>query len=728
MQTVKWTLLLLMALPYHLASARALPVALARSLPATGPLVTQVSLGTSSLVLAGPWKFAPGDSPRDAGNLLWASPAYDDSHWSDMDLHSQSSQIDPGYGDPEYLKGWSAHGFPKLAGYAWYRLRVHVAGRPQPLWIKMPDHTDDSYQVFANGHYVGEFGEFTRKGVVCYRARAMAFPLPAPDANGDLLLAIRFYEEPFVLVGGTTGDSGGMHQAPVIGLPAQVQAIRAREHTGRILGVLVSIFVSCFLLIAASGAFWIWLIDRPRRTYLWLAMGMVLLALPALAMVAAFFTYLVTQAMANEFVGFFDVAGMVCWIFFWRDWFELPPNGRMNVLAFSLAVVGAIGECGILFSNHIPIFLILAAMGIRAAGKIALGVLLFVTLVQGARKDRLGSLVAVPPVLLLIYSQFGPELIAWLRMRSSVFPFGVQIGVTDVALVLLVLVTGALAVRRFIGSQISQRLERQTIDLEMEQARELQQHVLIPETNTSAWFTVATAYHPARTVGGDFFQVIPYADGSLLVVVGDVSGKGMAAAMLVAVLVGAIRTLADQTTDPAAILPALNKRLLGRAGNHFATCIVAHLRPGGEMRIANAGHMPPYRNGAAMELPGSVPLGIVPGMKYEAQSVQLAADDYLIFLTDGVLEARNAMGELLGFDEVARLSSSDPEAIAGAAIAHGQDDDITVVGVRMCASTRAAENPLMEAALHPTGRHPAHGLGVAPEAIQLAGGGNSQKK
>jgi len=657
-----------------------------------------IHLDHSAVSLPGPWKFSPGDSPRMNSSFLWASPGFDDSHWFDMDLHSHSGEIDPGYGDAEYLKGWSARGFPNLAGYAWYRLRVHIDNPGEPLWIKMPDHTDDSYQVFANGKYVGEFGDFSGEWVKCYRSRALAFPLPAPDAHGDLVLAIRFYEEPFVLVGGTSGDSGGMHQAPVIGLAAQARAIAAREHTGRLLSVLVSVFVSGFLLIAAGGAFWIWLIDRPRRTYLWLAWGLVLLALPALATVVGFFTYVLTQGMMNEVVAALGAAGLICWLLFWRDWFDLPRTRRMTFLLIAVALVDVLGESGIFISQHLSIPWILVGMGMRAAGKLGLGILLFVVLGQGARKDRTGALLALPPILLLIVSQFSPELIAWFRVRTSIFPFGVQITLSDAALTLLVLVTGALALRRFIGSQVSQRLERQMIDQELEQARELQQHVLVPERNLSALYAVETAYHPARTVGGDFFQAVSRDDGSLLVVVGDVSGKGIAAAMLVAVLVGAVRTAADQTFDPAAILETLNNRLLGRAGNHFATCVAAHFHPSGAMEVASAGHPLPYRNGVALEFAGSLPLGVLPENVYEVSTIPLAEGDAITFLTDGVLEARDENGELLGFDGTAKLSSLSPAEIAEAAMRYGQDDDITVVGVGVRAVSREGETALRVAA------------------------------
>jgi serine phosphatase RsbU (regulator of sigma subunit) len=122
--------------------------------------------------------------------------------------------------------------------------------------------------------------------------------------------------------------------------------------------------------------------------------------------------------------------------------------------------------------------------------------------------------------------------------------------------------------------------------------------------------------------------------------------------------------------------------MIGRAGEHFATCIAAHITTDGTMRIANAGHIPPFRNGVAMDLPGAIPLGIIPGTRYDVATIQLNPGDHLTFLTDGVPEARNDAGTLLGFDETASLSSLPPEAIAQAASTHGQDDDITVVSVR----------------------------------------------
>lgn len=609
-----------------------------------------------------------------------------------MDLHAVHGATDAFYGDTGYVTGWSERGFPRLTGFAWYRLRVHLAGASQPVWLKMPDHVDDSYQVFANGIFVGEFGKFTPHGVSSYRSRSLAFALPAPDAQDDILLAIRVYMEPWVLVSGSTGDSGGMHQAPVLGLRYQAEALQAREVTGRRLSLITPVFVSLFMLIAAAGAFWIWLLDRPRTTYLWLTLGLVFVGISTAALLFAFFSYSFTQGGANAWEQLFDIAGLVCWIIFWRQWFELPRERWVQILVISSAVVVVLIDALARRPSSVPTSLTLLALEIGAACRAVLGIMLFMALLQGARKDRVGALVALPPIALVAISLFSTLLLSWFNIRTSIFPFGIKIAVRDVALVLLVIVTGALVLRRFVASQISQRLERQDIDREFEQARELQQHVLTPEPIRSSAFCVETAYHPARTVGGDFFQAISRQDGSLLIVVGDVSGKGVAAAMLVAVLVGAIRTRADETFDPAAILDTLNDRLLGRAGGHFATCMVAHLRPGGAMIIANAGHLPPYRNGIPIDLPGSLPLGILSDVGYDVHTIQLDPVDHLTFLTDGVLEARNSAGQLLGFEQTAQLSSLPPEAIAQAAIEHGQEDDITVVSVRISGATDQVED------------------------------------
>ena len=653
---------------------------------------TEIRIGESLVPLPGPWRFAPGDSPVANGSLKWADPAFDDSGWAAMDLHPKAGEIDPVYGAPGYLRGWSARGYPKLAGFAWYRLRIHLADANQALAIKTPNNVDDAFQVFANGRLIGSFGDFPAKGVVCYIARSRVYLLPAPDANGDILLAIRFYMQPFILALGSNPESGGMHEMPVAGRPAEMEYLRAQEVQSTFVDTVAKIYVSLVMMIAAAGAFWLWLLDRPRTTYLWLTVALLLQAGDTCVVIISVFTYGLSQSTSALLDNSLLRLALLCWIVFWRRWFQLVGQSWIDLVLAALGVAGIFLQTYISsFSDGSAVQTVLAAQEVDAICKAVAGLFLFGTLLQGARKDRAGALLALPPIVLLGLSALYYELRDWFHIRTRFYPFGIAVGIDDIALALMTLVIGALVARRFIGSQVAQKLERQTIDQELEQASELQQKVLVPEPIVSELFAVETAYQPARTVGGDFFQVIPHQDGSLLVVVGDVSGKGMAAAMLVAVLVGALRTRADETFDPAGILRTLNDRLIGRAGGHFATCVAAHIGADGTMRVANGGHIPPYRNGVAMEIPGSLPLGIIAGVEYDVETVRLDPADHLTFVTDGVLEARNAAGELLGFERLAEIAALPAGAIVRAAIAHGQDDDITVVGVSLLGCAAAVD-------------------------------------
>ena len=186
-------------------------------------------------------------------------------------------------------------------------------------------------------------------------------------------------------------------------------------------------------------------------------------------------------------------------------------------------------------------------------------------------------------------------------------------------------------------------------------------------------------------MGGDFYQQIGDGRGGILIVVGDVSGKGLPAAMLVSVLVGAIRAEAAHGSDPATLLLSLNASMMGRSHGGFSTCLVAHIASGGRMTLANAGHLPPYLNGEEIETPGALPLGIVAQPDYSCIPLQLAPGDRLTFVSDGVVEAQasgaSKSHELFGFERARSLSREPAAVIAEAARAFGQNDDITVVTV-----------------------------------------------
>jgi serine phosphatase RsbU (regulator of sigma subunit) len=197
-------------------------------------------------------------------------------------------------------------------------------------------------------------------------------------------------------------------------------------------------------------------------------------------------------------------------------------------------------------------------------------------------------------------------------------------------------------------------------------------------------------YQPAQQVGGDFFQILPTGDGGLLVVVGDVAGKGLPAAMLVSVLVGATRGIAMYTRDPAELLANLNGRLIGRTQGSFSTAVAACIDVDGRVTIANAGHLSPYLNGEEVELTGALPLGVMSGATYETREFYLAPGSRLTFYSDGVVEAQNQRGELFGFSRAQEISTQPAAAIAEAAQKFGQEDDITVVTIARDAEAASA--------------------------------------
>ncbi|HUB50820.1 MAG TPA: PP2C family protein-serine/threonine phosphatase, partial [Terracidiphilus sp.] len=224
-------------------------------------------------------------------------------------------------------------------------------------------------------------------------------------------------------------------------------------------------------------------------------------------------------------------------------------------------------------------------------------------------------------------------------------------------------------------------IEHAALAAELEAARVVQQ-VLIPEEIPHVpGFSIESVYKPASQVGGDFFQIAATQNDGALIVIGDVSGKGMPAAMTVSLLVGTFRTLAHYTESPGEILMAMNQRMLARSGGGFTTCLVMRVDPDGTLTAANAGHLAPYLNGKELALENGLPLGLAAESHYAESTFTLEGSARLTLLTDGVVEARDASGELFGFERAAAISMQSSEEIARAAQHFGQEDDITVLTV-----------------------------------------------
>lgn len=129
----------------------------------------------------------------------------------------------------------------------------------------------------------------------------------------------------------------------------------------------------------------------------------------------------------------------------------------------------------------------------------------------------------------------------------------------------------------------------------------------------------------------------------------------------------------------------LNEVLCGGAAGGFVTCCTALFEAGGRVTIANAGHVTPYLGSAEPEVEAGIPLGIAPAQQYSEFSLTLGPGERLVFLSDGIVEARNERGELYGFERTSRLVAEKAEEIARRAKAFGQEDDITVITVERLA-------------------------------------------
>lgn len=298
----------------------------------------------------------------------------------------------------------------------------------------------------------------------------------------------------------------------------------------------------------------------------------------------------------------------------------------------------------------------------------------------GRRRDR--QIAAAFVFLICFRWTLSPLFRAVTGLPRSVDLKGWHWSLNPISLILLATTTLAVYVRAL----VEDRREKQRLVAELEAARSVQQ-VLIPDDVSSvAGFAIDTVYKPAGEVGGDFFQVLPLSDKRVLIVIGDVSGKGMPAAMIVSLLIGTLRTLVHYTQSPAEILAAMNQRVLNRSRGGFTTCLIVRADPDGILTLANAGHLSPYKSGRETEVEACLPLGLDDHAVYAETSIELGQGQQLTLVTDGVVEARGKGGELFGFDRTEAISSQGAEAIAEAAQTFGQDDDITVLTVTRLAT------------------------------------------
>jgi serine phosphatase RsbU (regulator of sigma subunit)/predicted ester cyclase len=213
-----------------------------------------------------------------------------------------------------------------------------------------------------------------------------------------------------------------------------------------------------------------------------------------------------------------------------------------------------------------------------------------------------------------------------------------------------------------------ERIERERIEQELEVARTIQRASLPKEVPTLEGWHIAPYYQPAREVGGDFYDFFKLDDGRLGVVVGDATGKGVPAALVMASTRSVLRAVAQAlgSSSPGDVLARVNDSLVTDIpSNMFVTCFYAILDPkSGRLVYANAGHDLPYlySNGDAEQLRArGMPLGLMPGMGYEEKEITLQAGDSVLFYSDGLVEAHDPKGEMFGFPRLRELVAEHAE-------------------------------------------------------------------
>jgi serine phosphatase RsbU (regulator of sigma subunit) len=208
---------------------------------------------------------------------------------------------------------------------------------------------------------------------------------------------------------------------------------------------------------------------------------------------------------------------------------------------------------------------------------------------------------------------------------------------------------------------------RERIEQELHVARRIQQASLPETVPALEGWEISPNYRPAREVGGDFYDFMQLENGRLGLVVGDATGKGVPAALVMSTTCGMLRAVTQASNySPGEVLLRVNEALFARIpANMFVTCFYAILDPqSGTLSFANAGHDLPYvrRSGDADELMArGMPLGLMPGMDYEEKEITLGAGDGALFYSDGVVEAHNPEGEMFGFPRLRALVAEHVE-------------------------------------------------------------------
>ena len=618
----------------------------------------------------GAWQFHLGD------DLSWAQPSLDDSIWESIQVNAT----------------WGEQGHPAYTGFAWYRRHLEIvpAAGNNGQYSVFIQAAQDAYEVYWNGKLIGQYGKLPPHASWYYSQFARSFPLTGSAAG---VLAIRVWKAP--LDAFDPAESGGVY-LPMVGDPDTI-SLGVDETEWQIISgdlfdyglVMLRIFIAFLSLV-------LWYRNRNEHLFVWVAVYTATpVAIDILNRLFRIpFPWNVARALNQPIYVLFHIS-----MWFLLVWLlRLHENETLVrwTKAFAyVALAAGIADGILVFFWASATVWMQWADGLLDAFIILAEVFPFVLIYLGLRQklDIARWVVALSALLLQLIdtataaSALGQRFTHWTFFDFINNPlFTIQkVHFYPVEVTSLVLFAAILfAVYRY---ALEQAARQNVMERELQSAREIQQ-VLVPETLPALeGYAVTSAYQPAMEVGGDFFQIIPNSDGSTLVALGDVSGKGLKAGMNVSMIVGVLRAEAG-TTSPAEMLGSLNRCLVGRMSGGFATGVVFRVDQDGIVTFANAGHLPPYLNGQEYPLDASLPLGLISYSDYTEMKMQLQPGDQLSVYTDGLLEATSPTGELFGFDRMNALFATRPTAQEAmkAAIDFGQEDDITVLTITRLAA------------------------------------------
>ncbi len=626
-----------------------------------------IALRESAVSLNGPWRFQTGD------DMAYAQPDFNDSSWETIDLAPVKGRAAPLTGNA-YRPGWTGSGHASYNGYAWYRLHIHLAERPtQPLQFIMPQDVDDGYEVYLNGARLLQFGDFSASPPRVFLSNQIISAAIPPSAGQDLTFAIRFWMSAWTK--SRYPNSGGLHQAPALGLASTVGLIATSMDNSSVRLELVMILKDMVFLILTALALVLYWQDRSEPLCLLLAIASLLEVANSAVTIVGANTYSIQMFNVWRVQNVVIPLAVTVWSLLWFYWFELQ---RYRWLAYAVCASG-VAMIAISALRYEPLFNPTGAASpvLKAAfasARILQAALFVVIIGLGIWRRGLTNWPALLVAGLRAFELVGGAGL-W-RVTLTWFPGGFRVQLLDVTGVLSVVVLSILLVLRL----NAQRREKQRMAAEFEAARGVQQLLLSGRAEPSSHYGVDVVYLPAQEVGGDLYYWLPDDNGGFTLVVGDVSGKGLQAALQVSLILGALRETSQR--QPASLLSHLNTVAMGQTGGGFITCCCLHFSESGTVVLANAGHLAPYCGGREVETPGALPLGIVEDAVWPETVLTPAVADQITILSDGVVEAVNARRELFGFGRAGEISNLSASEIAEAARAWGQRDDITVVTVR----------------------------------------------